>query len=199
MFKDARARRAWSLYFLKAEAVLSPLASAVRKELIDDLKTHVQDILANETPEGDEFARLTAALDRVGNPKEFLAPLLADAVFKAPPQFGDVGMTVRTLSLYAARGTSYLLRALGLVLLATAGFCTALASLNSLFRPQSAGVFQLNADEVQLRLLGLSPGAGNQLLEPWMAIVLIVAGGALIVFALRRARRMLLELIAQAA
>lgn len=108
-------------------------------------------------------------------------------------------MTLRTFSLYAARGTTYSLRALGLVLVAAAGFCIALASLNSLFRPQSAGLFQLGGDEVQLRLLGLGATGGQQLLEPWMAALLILAGGMLIVFAVRRARRMLLELIAQVA
>lgn len=199
MFKDARARRAWSLYFLKAEAVLSPLSAGVRRELITDLKAHIGDILANELLVGDELVRLNAALERVGNPKEFLAPLVADAVFKAPPTLGGLGMTLRTFSLYAARGTTYSLRALGLVLVAAAGFCIALASLNSLFRPQSAGLFQLGGDEVQLRLLGLGATGGQQLLEPWMAALLILAGGMLIVFAVRRARRMLLELIAQVA
>lgn len=199
MFKDARARRAWNLYFLKAEAVLSPLSTGVRRELIADLKAHVQDILSNEPLEGDELARLHAALARVGNPKEFLAPLLADAVFKAPPAFGGLAMTARTLSLYAARGTTYFLRAAGLVLAAAAGLCIALASLNSIFRPQSAGLFHLGGDEVQLRVLGLGATGGQQLLEPWMAALLVLAGIALVFLSAKRARRMLLELIAQAA
>jgi hypothetical protein len=199
MFNDARARRAWNLYFLKAEAVLSPLASSVRKELIDDLKAHVQDILANEASAGDEFARLTAALDRVGNPKEFLAPLLADAVFRAPAQNGSLGMAYRTLTLYAARGTSYLLRTIGLVLTTTAGFAVALAALNSLFRPDRAGLFLLDNDEYQLRVLGLGASGGEQLLAPWMAVGLIVLGLALLAWSARRTRRMLMELIASAA
>lgn len=197
MFKDARARRAWLLYFLRVEAVLSPLSAGMRRELIADLKGHVQEILANEPVEGDELTRLNGALERVGNPKEFLAPLVAEAVFRAPPRFGGVGMTMRTLSLYAARGTTYFLRAFGLALLAAAGFCLALASLNSLFRPASAGLFLLGGDEFQLRLLGFGASGGQQMLEPWMAALLILAGSALIVFTVRRARQMLLELIAQ--
>ena len=198
MFSDARANRAWRLYFLRAEAVLSPLSAAVRRELIADLKAHVHDILANEPTEGGELARLTAALERVGDPKEFLAPLLADAVFKAPPAFGDVRMTVRTLSLYAARGTTYFLRACGLALLAALGACVALAALNSVLRPANAGLFMIANDEFQLRVLGFGATGGQQLLEPWMAALFVIAGVALILFAVRRARRMLLELIAQA-
>lgn len=163
MFKDARARRAWLLYFLRAEAVLSPLAGPVRRELIADLKAHVQDVLANERLEGDELQRLNAALARVGNPKEFLAPLVAEAVFRAPPRYGDTGMAMRTLSLYAARGTSYFLRATGLVLAAAGGACVALASLNSFLRPASAGLFLVGADEYSLRLLGLGERSGEQL------------------------------------
>lgn len=199
MFKDARARRAWHLYFLKAEAVLSPLSAPVRRELIDDLKSHARDILTNEASEGDEFARVSAALDRVGNPKEFLAPLVAEAVFRAPAQHGSFGMAYRTLTLYAARGTSYLLRAIGLVLAAAAGVAIGLAALNSLFRPDRAGLFLFDHDEYQLRVLGFGASGGQQLLEPWMAALLILAGSALIVFAVRRARQLLLELIAQTA
>ena len=126
MFKDARARRAWRLYFLRAEAVLSPLSATVRRELIGDLKAHVEDILANESLDGDEAARLGAALGRVGNPKEFLAPLLAEAVFRAPVQHGSLGMTYRMLALYAGRGTAYFLRTFGLIIAAAAGGAIAL-------------------------------------------------------------------------
>jgi hypothetical protein len=197
MLTDARARRVWNLYFIKAEAVLSPLAAQVRRELVGDLKTHVRDILANEPHSGDEVTRLKAALDRVGNPREFLAPLLAEAVFRAPPRLASAGMTMRTLLAYAERGTVYLLRALGLVLLAATGFSVAMASLNSLVRSDRAGLFLIGSDEYQLRLLGLSESTGHQLLEPWMAVLLILAGAAMILLALRRARRMLLELATQ--
>jgi hypothetical protein len=199
MFKDARARRAWLLYFLRAEAVLSPLAAPVRRELIADLKAHVQDLLANERLDGDELQRLNAALARVGNPKEFLAPLVAEAVFRAPPRYGDAGMAMRTLSLYAARGTSYFLRALGLVLAAAAGACVMLASLNSILRPASAGLFLVGEDEYSLRLFGLGKTSGLQLLEPWMAALLIVLGLAVVVWSFRSARRMLMELVAETA
>ena len=199
MFKDPRARRACLLYFLKAEAVLSPLASSVRRELIEDLKAHVRDVIANERSEADEFQRVNAALARVGNPKEFLTPLVAEAVFRAPPRYGDTGMAMRTLSLYAARGASYFLRAMGLVLAAASGVCVALASANSLLRPESAGLFLVGDDEVSLRLLGLGESVGEQLLEPWTALLLVLFGIATIVWSLRRARRMLLELVAEAA
>jgi hypothetical protein len=198
MFKDAQARRVWRLYFLRVEAALSPLSTSVRRELIDDLKAHAQEILANETADGDERTRVKAALARMGDPKEFLAPLLADAVFRAPPQHGSFAMTVRTLVLYAGRGTTYSLRTLGLVLAAMAGGATALAALNSLLRPDRAGLFLIEPDTYQLRILGFSPGSGEQLLAPWMAILAIAIGIALVAWTARRARRMLLELVAGA-
>lgn len=198
MFKDPRARRAWLLYFLKAEAVLAPLARPVRRELIADLKAHVQDVPAEGPQDGDELQRLSAALARAGNPKAFLGPLVAEAVFRAPLGYGDGGMVLRTLSLYATRGASYFLRAAGLVLAAAAGGCVALASLNSLFRPESAGLFLIGDDEVSLRLLGFGESAGRQLLEPWAAVLLVALGLAVILWGLLRTRRMLMELVAEA-
>ena len=199
MFKDTRARRAWSLYFLKAEAVLSPLSASVRRELIDDLKSHTLDILANEAAELDEFTRLTTALNRLGHPKEFLAPILAEAVFRAPAQNGNLGMFYQTLRLYAARGTLNLLRAVGLVTAGMAGLAVSVAALNSLLRPDRAGLFLQGGDEYQLRVLGLGTSGGEQLLAPWMAVAMIVIGLALLAWSARAARRMLVELIASTA
>lgn len=196
MFEDSGARRAWRLYFLRAEAVLSPLSATIRQELIEDLKSHVREILAIEPNEGDELTRLKAALARVGEPREFLAPLLADAVFRAPPQTGSLKMAYNTLTLYAARGTTYALRALALVVVAAMGTAVGLAALNSLLRPDRAGLFATDADTYQLRILGLSPGTGDQLLAPWMALLLIIIGAALVVWTAARVRKMLLELIA---
>lgn len=198
MFKDARARYAWRLYFLRAEAVLSPLASPVRRELIDDLKAHVRDILANDTSGGDEFAHLQAALERVGNPREFLAPLLADAVFRAPLQQGRFALTLRAVALYAARGTGYFVRALGLATAGALGLSVAVAALNSFLRPDRAGLFLIGDEHYQLRILGFGPSAGEQLLTPWLAALIIALGVALIFWTLRRARKMLMELIAGA-
>ncbi len=199
MFKDARARRTWRLYFLKAEAVLSPLSASVRRELINDLKSHVREILMHQPLAGDENTRLLAALDRVGSPKEFVAPLLADAVFRAPPKNGSLSMVGRTLSLYAARGTFHLVRAVGLVAAWTTGIVVGIAAFNSLVRPDRAGLFQLSEDEYQLRVLGLGSSAGEQLLQPWMAVVLIAVGLALIGWSVRHSRKMLMDLIAASA
>lgn len=198
MLKDARARRCWRLYFFKAEAVLSPLRASVRRELLGDLKGHVRDILANEPGESEELARVRAALERVGNPREFLAPLLADAVFRAPPRATSLGMTYETLALYAVRGWRCLVSASGLLLLALTSGAMALAALNSLFRPRYAGVFRLPGDEVQVRVMGLSSSSGEQMLTPWLALIVIVSGFALLVWTARQMRRMLMELIASA-
>ena len=196
MFKDARARRTWSLYFLKAEAVLSPLSAPVRRELINDLKSHVQEILTNEKMAGDENARLQAALNRVGSPKEFLAPLVAEAVFRAPEQSGSLGLIWRTLSLYAARGGFCLMQTVAIVLAASAGIAVGMAALNSLFRPDRAGLFLLGSDEYQLRVFGTGASMGEQLLAPWMAVMLVAIGLALVSWSARRTRRILTELIA---
>jgi hypothetical protein len=195
MLKDRGARRAWRLYFLRAEATLSQLAAPVRRELIEDLKSHVRDILANDQSGDSDLARVTAALARVGNPREFLAPLVADAVFRGPPRHGGLWATCRAIALYAGRGTAYLFRVLGLGAAAAVGFVLAAASLNSLCRPDRAGLFLVGEDEVQIRVFGLGAGGGEQLLAPWLAALMALGGLALIAWAAHRGRRMAIELI----
>lgn len=197
MFKDYRARRAWGIYFLKAEAVLAPLEAAVRRELIEDLKSHVTEILNHSTGDEDEFVRVTAALNRVGEPREFLAPLVADAIFRQPPKYRNFGVVFHAVALYATRGTSYLIRAIALTLVAALSAFLTIAAFNSLLRPDKAGIFRIGEDDIQVRILGLGGATGEQLLVPWISVLIIALGMAVLTWCAGRVKRILLQLIAE--
>lgn len=95
-FNDPRSRRAWRLFKLRTELMLSSLAHGVRKELLQDLCSHVQDAISENDGAADEFERVTAALNDIGDPKDFLEPLIADAVFRSNEGRLSLGPIIRT-------------------------------------------------------------------------------------------------------
>jgi len=132
MFEDPRARRAWRLFRLRADLMLSSVSASVRRELLEDLTAHVRDVLENDKTAATEYERLDAALQRIGDPKEFLAPLLAEAVFRNPPRDAGWAAAWRSLGLFAARGSRFLVIVTSILLFGGVGFAMVVTSLGSL-------------------------------------------------------------------
>lgn len=198
IFKDRAARLAWRLYFLRAEAALSAMSGPVRRELLDDLQAHMRDILSNDRSAESEHERLRAAIARVGDPKEFLAPLVADAVLKASPKHASLAMTYRTFMVYAGRGTVSALKAGGLVLASATGVVLVTQALGFLVAPDRFGVFRVGDGQYHISLFGAAPTVGEQVLSLWSAALVAIVGAGIIAWTARHARGILRYLVAVA-
>jgi hypothetical protein len=186
MLKDRRARAAWRLFRARAEWMLGSVASGVRTELLSDLEAHVRDAVA-EAPGDDEFAKVSGVLAQLGDPREFLAPLVAEAVFKRPRPVSRLLAPVQAVLVAAHGGARQATAAAGRLIVFAIGGALAVMGAMRLALPEGAGVFRLDADTIQVRLLG----AGVQMLPAWLAILLALAGLAAAAWALDRSRRQL--------
>jgi hypothetical protein len=102
-FSDQAARRRWDSYFDNVDRVLSRgLAEAA--ELRSDLATHVIDSMA-AAPSGSELDRLNVALSRLGEPIDYLRPLLADEFIERGTRTYSPVTIARGLSLALLAGS----------------------------------------------------------------------------------------------
>lgn len=193
MFVDPKARRAWRHFRLRVELMLSSVSSSVRRELLDDLGAHVRDMVAHGPDGAGEHERLQAALDRMGDPREFLAPLMGEAIFRDPRRDVGFGQAGRAMLALLSRGWGLAWRSSAALLAAFLGGLAILVAGGSLLDPGKVGLFRLGPDEVQLRLLGGQ--GGEPLFAPWLAIGLVMVAAGLMAFAWRQARKMVLEIL----
>jgi hypothetical protein len=194
MLETPQARRRWRRYVLRVELNLSSLSPSVRRELVEDLTAHVRAVLTNDGSSAPEPERLDAALRQLGDPKEFIAPLMADAVFRDPARDTGPVAALRSLAAHAAPGWRFFRDSATVAAATILGAGLLIAGAGSLMRPDAIGVFQLSADEYQMRLFG---GDGGQVvLWPWLGLALAAIGGALAWLAWRRARRLVVEILA---
>jgi hypothetical protein len=193
MFREPKARRAWRHFRLRVELMLSSVSSGVRRELLDDLTAHVRDLVAHGSDSVGEYERLRAALERIGDPRDFLAPVIGDAIFRDPRRdvgFGQVGRAL--LSLFS-RGWHVAWRAASVLLATVLGALAILVAIGSLLEPGAVGLFRLGPDDIQIRLLG--GRGGVPLFTPWFAIGLSALAVVSMAFAWRQARRLLLQIL----
>lgn len=197
MFTDPRARRAWRHFRLRVELMLSGVSRGVRRELLDDLAAHVREMVAHGREGGGEYQRLAAALDRIGDPREFLVPLVGEAIFRDPRRDVGLGQAGRAMLSLLSRGWRVAWRSASALLAAALGALALLIAIGGLLEPQSVGLFRIGPDDIQLRLLA-SPG-GVPLFAPWFALGLLVLAAASIALAWRQARRLVLEILTNGA
>jgi hypothetical protein len=193
MFDDPKARRAWRHFRLRVELMLSSVSRGVRHELLDDLAAHVRDMVAHGPDGAGEYERLQVALERMGDPREFLAPLIGEAIFRDPRRDVGFGQTGRAMLSLLSRGWHLAWRSMSVLLTALLGALTILVAVGSLLDSAAVGLFRLGPDEVQLRLLG--GHGGVPLFMPWLAISLIALAMVSMAFAWRQARRVVLEVL----
>jgi hypothetical protein len=173
--------------------MLSSVSGGVRRELLDDLGTHVRDLVAHGRDGAGEYERLRAALERIGDPREFLAPLVGEAIFRDPCRDAGFGQTGRAMLSLLSRGWRFAWRSASTLLAGLLGALATLVAFGSLLRPQAVGLFRLGPDDFGLRLLGGQGGV--PLFTPWFAIGLLALAAVSIAFAWRQARRLVLEIL----
>ena len=193
MFSERKARHAWRQYRLRVELLLSSVSSGVRRELLSDLATHVSDLVAHGQASASEYEKLTAALERMGDPREFLAPLIGEAVFRDPRRDVAFGQAGRALLALLSRGSRLAWRSAAALLAALLGALAIVVGLGGLLDPQSVGLFRLGPDDIHLRLLG--GHGGVPLFAPWFAISLLALAAASTAYAWRQARKLILEIL----
>ncbi|HEY0115258.1 MAG TPA: hypothetical protein VGB54_06020 [Allosphingosinicella sp.] len=193
MFSDAKARRAWRHFRLRVELMLSSVSAGVRRELLDDLASHVRDLVAHGGEGVGEYERLQAALDRMGDPREFLAPLIGEAIFREPHRDVGFGQAGRAMLALLSRGWGLAWRSALVLLAVFLGGLAILVAAGSLLDPDAVGLFRLGPDEIQLRLLGGQ--GGEPLFAPWLALGLLALAAVSLALAWRRARELVLEIL----
>ena len=79
-FNDPAAARAWRYYFAEVDRLLASMDGADRAELRADLETHLVDSFAECA--GGEADRLASAMRRLGQPADYLRPVIAEQLLE---------------------------------------------------------------------------------------------------------------------
>lgn len=194
MFSDPRARALWRRYHLRATYALGAVAGPVRRELLDDLASHVAEALNATDSADDEYNRLAAILQRLGEPKEFLAQLISDAILKHPGPPSALEAARDAIFGAWRLGSALLAVALAYPILAIAGAALTTLAFMRAVAPDIAGVFALAPDDYQVRILSSLDG-GEQVMPLWVAALLFPLGLAIVVWTIARVRALALSLV----
>lgn len=186
-FTDPAARLRWDAYFAEVGRLLAR-AGADTDELRSDLEAHVADSMAAGSADS-ELGRRDLALSRLGQPSDYLRPLIADQLIERGTRSYSPSTIARGLShsvLAGSRRTAIALGfGLGYLLLA---IFAGMAILNPLWG-EHVGLFR-NADgTVSAGIVARS--AGSQELLGWWSIPIALLLTGLLYIGLTKGLRVL--------
>lgn len=186
-FVDPAARLCWDSYFAQVDRLLARAGVEVRG-LRDDLALHVIDSMA-AVPVGGELGTLQAALRRLGQPVDYLRPLLADDLLERGTRTYSP-VTIAWGLFHAVRAGSRraviaLVFALGYLLVA---IFAAMAALKPMWG-EHIGLFRYPDGRISGGIVATQTGA--QELLGWWSIPVALVLAALLFVALTRGLRAL--------
>jgi hypothetical protein len=194
-FSSVAAKRILLLHRLRVRHLLGSLPPRTRRVLMLDLDDHLAEVL-DHLDITDENERLRAALQRLGDPRDFLAPLVGNALFgDEQSDDGFMAMVSNAAALAMSGVKSVILLGINLVL-GFIGSGMILFCLTTLMRPGRAGVFEIGADQYQGRIWGY-PTEDPSLLPVWGSLFIGILGIAIFYFVQKWLRNAARALIAQ--
>ena len=183
-FSDPAAQHLWADYIGEVDRMVA-LIGPEAAELADDLRAHLADSFASDTT-GTDIEGLRRAIDRLGQPSEFLRPMLADELLQRGTQSYNPSLISRGLY-HTIRGGSR--RAFTAITFAAGYIALAIFAAMTLLKPFFGDhVGLIRGPNGSLTFGLVSDGSGEELLGLW-SIPLTLAVCAMLYVLLTRALR----------
>lgn len=193
-FEQGRTRRLFSLHRLRVLHILAGLPRSVRTGLANDLDDHLLEIY-HHIEGADEHARLQSALTRLGDPSEFLAPLVGEALFERQTRPDSLMTSIRQGAALAMSGATNLSLLVVNMIFGAAGLVLTLIGLGTLARPGRSGVFEIAPGEFHARIWG-AVTEEQSILPLWGGLLIMLSGLAVLYLVQKWLRQAALKLIA---
>ncbi|KCZ84537.1 hypothetical protein HAD_02620 [Hyphomonas adhaerens MHS-3] len=193
---DSAAKRLLLLHHLRVRHLLSDLPAAVRRELETGLDDHLAEVF-DHIPGADDHERLKVALERLGDPRDFLAPLIGDVLLSQSGGTARPSALVSNMFALATSGAKSLVTLAFNAFLGVTGAIMLIFSVAFFLRPGMAGVFPTGEDGYQVRIMGW-PTDEVSVLPVWGTLVIGLVGLGLLYLSQRWMWRAATSLIARA-
>ncbi|WP_405199291.1 HAAS signaling domain-containing protein [Christiangramia sp. LLG6405-1] len=175
-FKESASQRIYKNYIDRIEKCVSTLSKADQREVLLEYNSHIYEGLGRNH-NGTETDRLLDILEKLGEPEQYLKPLIADKKLEQATRTFNPVHLFKALALNITNGISYLI--FGLLYIALLGFVFLIYA--KLSNPRNVGLFLKNDSFLALGKLNdgylknpeISEGLGNWFVPAMIFAILI--------------------------
>ncbi len=173
LFTQPEALAIWDRFFGRIKTICRPLPDDAQRELILELEDHLYESFRAQ-PGESEVEKLAIAIENMGDPDEFVRPLVADHQLAAAGRTMDPRSVFLGLLYNTSRGAKAVAASFlyGLGYLLSLGFL--LVAIGKPFSPDRVGLFARSGGGLVMGILDQPPAGSTELLGYWIIPVGIV-------------------------
>ena len=183
VFKDKTAIKLWKHYFNRIERMIRWLDSSQKEEIRLELQDHLMESFRDERGDS-ETERLLNAIEKIGEPEDYLKPMLADRILGKAIKSMNPLKIVKGLYFYLFGGIKRFFSALLFFLGYSLAVTFALMALLKPFLPRFAGIFLYPGETIPISLGIISnhPEHAVDLFGYWVIPIGIVVSAVLYIY-----------------
>lgn len=140
LFSDKLTQKIWSQYFRRVRHFSKSLNSDIQQDLKLEIQDHLYASFRNETGES-EAERLLNAIDKIGNPEEYIKPMIAGRLLVDASQTFNPKMIAKGLYYYIQKGVKNFLFSLLFFFGYFIVLIISLLTILKIFCPEYVGIF----------------------------------------------------------
>ena len=153
ILSDTVAKKIWHQYFRRVKRCAKPLKSHQQEELILEIQDHLLESFKQETG-NNEAEKLLNAIDKLGDPEEYLRPMIADRLLSSASSTLNPKTIFRGLYYDLFGDIKSFLLSLAFSLGYLAAFVFAVLSILKIFFPDNIGFFINETGGILIGIIG---------------------------------------------
>ena len=153
ILSDTVAKKIWHQYFRRVKRCAKPLKAHQQEELILEIQDHLLESFKQETGD-NEPEKLLNAIDKLGDPEEYLKPMIADRLLSSASSTLNPKTIFRGLYYDLFGDIKSFLLSLAFSLGYLAAFVFAVLSILKIFFPDNIGFFINETGGILIGIIG---------------------------------------------
>lgn len=137
IFKNTESLKIYDKYMEQINSVTKKLSETDRQDILMEMNSHIYESLANNNSENDERISLLAVLDKLGDPKIALKPLIAEKKLNQATRTFNPVHVFQAIVLNLSQGLIYVIFFILYIFLLAFGFLI----VAKIFYPDNFGFF----------------------------------------------------------
>ncbi len=139
-FSDNVTKKIWHQYFRRVQRLSKPLDPAQQQELILEISDHLFESF-NREQGPNEAERLLNAIDKMGDPEEYIKPMVGDRLLFSASRTMNPKTIINSLYYNISGGIKQFLLSLSFSIGYLFAFILVIMSILKIFLPENIGIF----------------------------------------------------------
>ena len=172
-FESKVSERIWDNYLNRIQKLLKKIPKDQKEELLLEIKSHLYESIQNDT-DGKEEEKVLNAIERMGDPEDFIKPLIADKLLLSASKTMKPNSVFLSLVYKSFINIKYAFGALLFSIGYSLSFILIVIAFFKIITPSNIGFYKLGSGKFEFSMFSTAPQT-EEILGYWIVLIGLLA------------------------